>query len=119
MKAVSEIVGRAELAGGKSAEVYRALRALLCATCAAEIREGTLFTRRRVKGIGVRIMPQCPKCAPFVMAEGGGKQQSELLRSLLAAPEKTSQPHAAGKNLEEEVARRLGPALRRSRKGKQ
>ena len=115
MKAVSEIVGRAELAGGRGAEVYRALRVLLCATCGAEIGEGTLFTRRKVKGIGVRIMPQCRKCAPFTFAEGGAKKQSDLLRSLLSAPEKTSQPPAAEKNLEEEVARRLGPALRRKK----
>ncbi len=119
MKAVSEIVGRAELAGGGGAEVYRALRTLLCATCGAEIGEGTLFTRRKVKGIGVRIMPQCQKCAPFALAEGGGKKQSDLLRSLLAAPEKTSQPVAAEKNLKEAVARRLGPALRRGKKGRQ
>ena len=118
MKAVSEIVGRAELAGGRSAEVYRALRTLLCATCGAEIGEGTLFTRRKVKGIGVRIMPQCRKCAPFSFAEGGGKKESDLLRSLLAAPEKTPEPQAAEKNLKEEVARRLGPALRRSKKGR-
>lgn len=119
MKAVSEIVGRAELAGGGSAQVYRALRPLLCSTCGAEIGEGTLFTRRKVKGIGVRIMPQCRKCAPFAPAEGGGKKQSDLLRSLLAAPEKTPQPPAAEKNLKEEVASRLGPALRRGRKGRQ
>ncbi len=119
MKAVSEIVGRAELEGGRSAEVYRALRALLCATCGTEIGEGTLFTRRKVKDIGVRIMPECSKCAPFVLAEGGEKKQSDLLRSLLAAPEKTSQPPAVEKNLKEEVARRLGPALRRSKKGRQ
>ena len=115
MKAVSEIVGRAERAGGRGTEVYRALRALLCATCGTEIGEGTLFTRRKVKGIGVRIMPQCAKCAPFTFAEGGGKKESELLRSLLAAPENASQPQAAEKNVKEEVARRLGPALRRKK----
>ena len=128
MKAVSEIVGRAEVAGGRSAEVYRALRPLLCATCGAEIGEGTLFTRRKVKGIGVRIMPQCPKCRPFAL-KGDGKKQSDLLRTLLAgqpsdsperaAPEGISQPHDASKNLKEEAARRLGPALRRSKKGRQ
>ena len=95
------------------------MRALLCATCAAVIGEGTLFTRRKVKGIGVSIMPQCAKCAPFVLLEDGGKKQSELLRSLLAAPLKTSQPPAAEKNLKEAVARRLGPALRRGKKGRQ
>lgn len=120
MKAVSEIVGRAD--GGT--EVYRALRSLLCATCGAGIVEGTLFTRRKVKGIGVRIMPQCRKCAPFTLG-AGGKKESELLRSLLTeppaaspkhpAPESPSQTRTPEKNINEEVARRLGPALRRKR----
>src|ERR1044071_10068007 len=82
-KGISEIVGRGDLAEGRSTEVYRALRALLCATCGAEIAEGVLFTRRRVKGIGLRIMPQCPKCAPFTL-QADGKEKSSLLQSLLA-----------------------------------
>ena len=120
MKAVSEIVGRAD--GGT--EVYRALRSLLCATCGAGINEGMLFTRRKVKGIGVRIMPQCRKCAPFTL-EGRGKKESDLLRSLLSepptaapkspTPDNASQPRAPEKNISEEVARRLGPALKRKR----
>ena len=56
-KGISEIIGRAERDEGGSTEAYRALRALLCATCGANIAEGTLFTRRKVKGIGLRIMP--------------------------------------------------------------
>src|SRR5829696_308572 len=121
MKAVSEIVGRA----GGGTDVYRALRPLLCATCGTGIVEGTLFTRRKVKGIGVRIMPQCRKCAPFTL-EGGGKKQSDLLRSLLAeppaappkrpAPDSTSQTPTPERNINDEVARRLGPALKRKKK---
>jgi hypothetical protein len=108
MKAVSEIVGRAD--GGS--EVYRALRPLLCATCGAAIGEGTLFTRRKVKGIGVRIMPQCRECAPFTF-EAGAKKESDLLRALLAQPaDAPPKRPAPEKNLKEEVARRLGPALR-------
>ena len=111
MKAVSEIVGRAD----EGVEVYRALRPLLCATCGAGIGEGTLFTRRKVKGIGLRIMPQCPKCAPFTF-EAGAKKESDLLRSLLAQPPDAPPKHPAPeKNLKEEVARRLGPALKRKR----
>jgi hypothetical protein len=114
MKAVSEIVGRAD----GDAVVYRALRPLLCATCGAAIGKGALFTRRRVKGIGVRIMPQCRECAPFTF-EHGTQKESDLLRSLLAQP--TDAPPkrpAPEKNLKEEVARRLGPALKR-KKGRQ
>ena len=121
MKAVSEIVGRGELEGGGVTAVYRALRSLLCATCGAGIIDGTLFTRRKVKGIGVSIMPQCRKCAPFVM-EAGGKKPSELIRTLLAAPPERDAPEGPSaaplKNLDEEVARRLGPALRRGRRGR-
>ena len=112
MKAVSEIVGRAD--GGS--EVYRALRPLLCATCGAAIGEGTLFTRRKVKGVGVRIMPQCRECAPFTFGTGA-KKESDLLRSLLAQPSDAPPKRPTReKNINEEVARRLGPALRRKKK---
>jgi hypothetical protein len=129
-KGISEIVGRAALDEGQSTRLYRALRSLLCATCGAEIAEGTLFTRRRVKGIGVSIMPQCPKCAPFTL-QAGKKEQSALLRSLLAeqpadsskqedvSTASASQAEAKEKNLDEEVRRRLGPALKRSRSRRQ
>lgn len=125
-KGISEIVGRVVLDEGQSAQLYRALRSLLCATCGAEIAEGTLFTRRRVKGIGVSIMPQCQKCAPFTL-EAGKKEQSTLLRSLLAeqpadsskredvSTDSASQAENKEKNLDEEVRRRLGPALKRGR----
>ncbi|HWT00527.1 MAG TPA: hypothetical protein VN256_09790 [Pyrinomonadaceae bacterium] len=111
MNAVSEIVGRAD----KGTAVYRALRPLLCATCGAGINEGALFTRRKVKGIGVRIMPQCRECAPFTF-EPGAKKESDLLRSLLAEPAASPPKRPAPeKNINEEVARRLGPALRRKK----
>lgn len=130
-KGISEIVGRAELAGGRSTQLYRSLRSLLCATCGAEIAEGTLFTRRRVRGIGVRIMPQCPECTPFIV-QADKKEKSALLRALLAdeppdAPGRTgasarissetaSQAQREEKNIDEEVRRRLEPALKRSRR---
>ncbi|HKR02844.1 MAG TPA: hypothetical protein VJT09_19355 [Pyrinomonadaceae bacterium] len=130
-KGISEIVGRAHLDGGRSVEIYRALRSLLCATCGTEIPEGTLFTRRRVKGVGVRIMPQCRKCAPFNL-QAGKKEKSALLQSLMSGAQADS-PGRAGtkaraatddverqrdeKNLEEEVRRRLGPALKRKSGG--
>ena len=133
MKGISEIVGRGELDGGGGAEVYRALRSLLCATCGAAISEGALFTRRRVKGIGLRIMPQCAKCAPFTL-QAGGKEKSALLRALLAeepsdspggarpprraAPDSAPQARAAESDVDEQVRRRLGPALKRSVRGR-
>jgi predicted nucleic acid-binding Zn-ribbon protein len=127
-KGISEIVGRGDLDEGRSTDVYRALRALLCATCGALIAEGALFTRRKVKGIGLRIMPQCPKCAPFTL-QADKKEKSALLRSLLAeppadsskqagaSPEVDSEAQAKAKSVDEEVRRRLGPALKRSRRG--
>lgn len=129
-KGISEIVGRADLKEGSSVDVYRALRALLCARCGAEITTGALFTRGRLKGIGVQIMPHCLKCSPFTL-QSERKEKSALLSSLLAGkPENSSsRANAAAldssdniseaateeKNLDEEVRRRLGPALRRSR----
>jgi hypothetical protein len=135
MEGISEIVGRAERDDGRRTDVYRALRSLLCATCGAEIAEGTLFTRRRVKGIGVRIMPQCQRCAPFAL-RAGKQEKSDLLQALLtgqtaASPKRRggssgqiSSDEAAsgeadeGKKVNEEVRRRLGPALKRSRRGR-
>lgn len=128
-KGISEIVGRGNLNNGRSTDVYRALRTLLCATCGAEIAEAMLFTRRRVKGIGLRIMPQCPKCAPFTL-QADRKEKSGLLQSLLAeqptdssrrsivSSEVDSQAQAKAKSVDEEVRRRLGPALKRSRRGR-
>ncbi len=81
-KGISEIVGQGELKGGRTTEVYRALRSLLCSTCGALIAESALFTRRRVKGVGLRIMPRCQKCAPFNLREEK-KERSALLDSLL------------------------------------
>jgi hypothetical protein len=129
-KAISEIVGRADLDEGGSAKVYRALRSLLCATCGLEISEGSLFTRGRLKGIGVRIMPHCSKCAPFTL-QAGKKEKSTLLRSLLTKqPEDSIRRSDASalnssdnilsaideeKNIDAKVRQRLGPALRISR----
>ena len=128
-KGISEIVGDGNLASGGSAQVYRALRSLLCSTCGAEIAERALFTRRRVKGIGVSIMPQCAKCAPFAL-QSSRKEKSALLRSLLAeqpadsssrkdvkdvSSEAASTSQAKEKDLDEEVRQRLGPALKRGR----
>ncbi|HUQ32369.1 MAG TPA: hypothetical protein VM095_09625 [Pyrinomonadaceae bacterium] len=123
---ISEIVGQGEPENGGSVQVYRALRSLLCATCGTTIADGTLFTRRRVKGIGFSIMPQCSKCAPFTL-RAARKEKSSLLRSLLAeqpldssgreaaSANAVSEPGAKEKNIAEEVRQRLGPALRRGR----
>jgi hypothetical protein len=125
---ISEIVGQALLEGGARAQVYRALRDLLCATCGVSIAEGSLFTRRTVKGIGISIMPQCSKCAPFTLRTSR-QEKSALLRSLLAehpaassaqpgdSTEVDSGAAAKKKNIDEAVRRRLGPALRRGRGG--
>src|SRR4051794_8259892 len=80
--AISEIVGQGKLTNGRSAQVYRALRQLLCSTCGTEIAEDALFTRRRVKGFDLNIMPQCQKCAPFVLQQEK-KEKPALLQALL------------------------------------
>jgi hypothetical protein len=130
-RAISEIVGRAYLDEGRSADVYRALRSLLCATCGSGIAEGSLFTRRRLKGFGVRIMPQCRECSPFTL-QADRKEKSALLRSLLteqpagsAGPAKAARNNSENalqddekKRVDEAVRRRLGPALKRGRFGR-
>jgi RNase P subunit RPR2 len=132
-KGISEIVGRATRDDGGSTEVYRALRALMCATCGASLSQGTLFTRRKVKGIGLRILPQCGKCAPFTL-QTDKKERSALIQSLLseqptdstnrasasARANSQSNPQSASerKNLDDEVRRRLEPALKRGRQGR-
>jgi hypothetical protein len=132
-KGISEIVGRGDLTGGKSIEVYRALRALLCATCGASIAQDALFTRRKVKGIGLRIMPQCAKCVPFTLRTES-KGQAGLLQSLLTEPLANSSKRVTAtshvdsqadiespnieKNPQDEVRRRLEPALKRSQRGR-
>jgi|GEM_PF-1088200 len=132
-RAISEIVGRADMDEGGSTQVYRALRSLLCATCGTGIAEGSLFTRRRVKGISVRIMPQCRECSPFTL-QADRKEKSALLRSLLSEQptDSAGQAKAAArnnsenasqarneekKNVDEAVRQRLGPALKRGRFG--
>jgi hypothetical protein len=127
-KGISEIVGRVELNEGGGTDVYRALRSLLCATCGMEITEGKLFTRRKVKGIGLRIMPQCRECAPFAL-QTDRKERSVLLHSLLAkqpadyanrvgvSSEADAEAQAKANYVDEEVRRRLGPALKRGRHG--
>jgi RNase P subunit RPR2 len=130
--AISEIVGQGQLSNGKSAQVYRALRRLLCSACGAEIAEDSLFTRRSVKGFGLNIMPQCRKCAPFALLvdKKEKKVKSELLQSLLREqppnsaererPSDGSRAESAPedkKNIAEEVRRRLAPALKRGRRG--
>ena len=126
-KGISEIVGRGALDEGRSTDVYRALRSLLCATCGAAIPEGALFTRRKVKGIGLRIMPQCAKCAPFTL-QAEKKEKSALLQSLLAeqpagssrqaevSTKTDARGEAQAQSVDEAIKRRLGPALKRSRR---
>ena len=119
-KSISEIVGLAESKGRSRVRVYRALKILFCAACGETIGDGALFTRRRLDGQGLRILPQCQKCAPFKLQTPSveGRRQSALLESLM-----TPQPEKRGSerlqrdmNAERAaVERRLGPALRRCR----
>jgi hypothetical protein len=119
---VSEIVGTGEGADKSSVTVYRALRQLICAPCGGAINEGALFTRRSLGGGGLRILPQCRKCVPFnFSAEGEPKRpRSKMLEALLAPqPEREADPPSKEGGdrdaLDEAVAKRLGPALRRTR----
>ena len=119
-KGISEIVGIADAVGKSELTVYRALKQLFCAACGEMICEGVLFTRRSLYGRGLRILPQCQKCAPFNLRAAGEKEprRSALLQSLLT-PQLESRQGEVRMNKpdaeREAVERRLGPALRRCR----
>ena len=131
-KGISEIAGRVDLMSGESALAYRALRQLLCSACGMVIAEGALFTRHKMKGIGVNIMPRCLQCEPFAL-KASKEEKSTLLKSLLAgqtalpskspvttakdSSQNSSQRLEGEKNPVEEMRKRLGPALKRGRRG--
>ena len=131
-KWISEVVGHVRVADGSSDVVYRALRPLLCAGCGRLVAEGALFTRRKLPGEHLRLMPQCAECAPVQFDTRHRKTPSALIDALLApapetlltqTPATAEQPppdaaaRARGKREEaqREVQRRIGPALNRRR----
>jgi hypothetical protein len=131
-RAISEMVGRAELAGHASVAIYRALAPLRCASCDSLIAEGELFTRRNTFGHGLRIQPRCRKCAPFTLMPEEAKTVHSMLDSLLSPAAETStvskgrlakkssttaapEPDEKQKRIKEAMIERLGPALRRTR----
>lgn len=142
---ISEIFCDGRDAKGEAVAVYRALRQLFCSACGTPINAGGLFTRRGVPGFGPRILPRCGKCAPFEMTEATAGAADEVKAEpdeveVKAAPDEvekvaegtrsemiekllTPEP-GAGKeeskarprDMSEQAARRLGPALSRSRR---
>ena len=139
---ISEIYGEGRGPDGRATPVYRALRELLCSACGAPIAEGSLFTRKALPQFALRIMPRCRECAPFALAgdtegvrpaigavgesdgtrgerpKGVGARKSKLLEGLLTPAPETATPQKPERprDVSEEVARRLGPALSRSRR---
>jgi hypothetical protein len=120
-KGISEIVGEADGTDGSRVTVYRALRQLFCAACGGTIGEGDLFTRRAFPGQGLRILPRCRGCAPFIPRDAV-RGKSALIESLLTPTASEAKPEAGSparrEELVEAVMKRLGPALSRARKGK-
>jgi hypothetical protein len=132
-RAISEIVGRADVTGDAAVAIYRALRPLRCASCDAPIAEGELFTRRDAFGQGLRILPRCRRCAPFSFRPEQARTGHPMLDSLLS-PAAEKPPVSNGlplqppptratppddekqKRIEEAMMERLGPALRRARR---
>lgn len=121
---ISEIFGEGLDEKGASVAIYRALRTLFCSACGTPIGVGALFTRRAVPGFGPRILPRCVKCVPFELKETGAESGetgagggSQLLESLLTPDSDTpDETDERPRDLSEEAARRLGPALSRSRR---
>lgn len=143
-RAISEIVGRAAAtdagSGQAPVEIYRALRPLRCASCDRLIVEGELFTRRATSAKGLRILPRCRKCAPFVLRPEEASTGHPMLDSLLSAASETA-PVSKGRRAQEEeeeepsstnappddekqkrvaqaMIERLGPALRHARRNR-
>lgn len=116
---ISEIFGEGVGEGGRRLKVYRALRKLLCSACGASIASGTLFTRKEIEGVGLRVLPRCAACDPFELEADKPKSESELLRNLLAPETETrdeiEKPRAIPRA---DVESRLGPALSRARRNR-
>src|SRR2546423_344454 len=88
-RAVSEIVGRAELAGHAPVAIYRALTPLRCASCDSLIAEGEVFTRRTPCGRGLRTLPRCRQCPPFTLVPEEAKTVHPMLDSFLSPAAET------------------------------
>lgn len=118
---ISETKGQARSSDGRLVTIYVALRPLFCAACAGLIKEGELFTRAKMEGLS--IAPRCQKCVPFEETKPSVVTDSPLLKTLFA-PSATSksraQPAAPAEQarIRSEVEKRLGHALKRTRRGK-
>ena len=114
---ISEIFGEGTGGNGEGVPIYRALRTLLGSACGSPIPPGGLFTRKAVPGFGARILPRCGKCAPFEFKEKGAAEGATLIEKLLSPePEARNRMDEPRRDVSEEAARRLGPALSRSRR---
>lgn len=113
------MLGDGLTAQGVSAKVYRALRPLLCERCGAQIEEGELFTRWPIAEQFVRIMPRCRACVPFEFAEQvETPARSPLIKELLSQPGRAEDAAARSsqQDVERNIEKRLGPALRWTRR---
>ncbi len=113
---ISEIIGE-DKAG---LPVYRALRPLLCRDCGESIAVGSLFSRWPLTAKGMRILPRCRKCVPLDLPEDAPRPPSPLLDKLLAN-QSDDEPEtiARRKKVDEEISKRLSPALARTRRWRQ
>ncbi|HEV7861019.1 MAG TPA: hypothetical protein VGO91_20535 [Pyrinomonadaceae bacterium] len=119
---MSELLGEGMTAQGASAKVYRALRTLLCERCGGQVNEGELFTRWPLAEQFLRIMPRCRACVPFEFAERCETPgRSPLIEELLSQPGQPEQAEdaaakASQQDVERNIEKRLGPALRWTRR---
>lgn len=121
-KGISRIVGTGVGAGDARVTVYRALRRIICTPCGGTIMEGELFTRRSINAQGVRMLSRCQKCAPFTLdMDGEAKRPRSKMLAALLTPQSGQEADSSSKKeverdaIREAVAKRLGPALRRTR----
>jgi hypothetical protein len=116
---VSEILGDGTTAQGAPAKVYRALRPLSCERCGGHITEGEMFTRWPLAEQFVRIMPRCRACVPFEFVEQDETpRRSPLINELFNPTRQTEEtlPRPSQGDVERSIEKRLGPALRWTRR---
>jgi hypothetical protein len=116
---VSELLGDGLTTQGVSVKVYRALRSLLCERCGGQITEGELFTRWPIAEQFLSIMPRCRACVPFEFAERCETPgRSPLIKELLSQPGEAEDAtaKASQQDVERSIEKRLGPALRWTRR---
>ena len=97
------------LSAGEPCRIYRAARKIICAGCRLQIGVGELFTISEADHEPELMTCRCISCAPFRLIVNSVKQSSQ--------PEKLSVRQLTPEEIDRSIEERLGPALKRRRRG--